>query len=167
MPVWVLKETGLGSDHNLEGVTMKAVVIAVGLVASIAGVAKADVAGDALSAKAEDCIRTAAPRVAASSQSLSDAVNFLVSDLCGIEVQHANAYAQSLRSLEQLKATAATTQLAGITIDQATGELTTPPGFTAPLNTTTLMLNAMRVAGGQPPQYRSIAAKAVLAAKSK
>lgn len=143
---------------------MRALVIAGILAASTTGMAKADAAGDALSARAEDCIRAAAPKVAASSQSLSDAVTFLVSDLCGVEVQHANAYAQSLRSLEQLKATAATTQLAGVTIDQTTGELRTPPGFAAPLNTTTLMLNAVRAAGGQPPQYRSIAAKAVLAA---
>jgi hypothetical protein len=146
---------------------MKAIVIAGVVAASIAGTAKADAAGDALSAKAEQCIQTSAAKVAASAQSLSDAVNFLVNDLCGVEVQHANAHAQSLRSLEQLKATTAPSQLAGITIDPATGELITPPGFAAPLNTGALMLNAMRVATGQPPQYRSIAARAVLAAKAK
>ena len=143
---------------------MRALVIAAILATSMAGMARADAAGDALSAKAEACIREAAPKVAASSQSLSDAVTFLVNDLCGIEVQHANAYAQSLRSLEQLKATAATTQLAGITIDQTSGELTTPPGFVVPLNTTSLMLNAMRGVAGQAPQYRAIAANTALAA---
>jgi hypothetical protein len=146
---------------------MKAMLIAGLIATSLGGAAKADAAGDTLSSKAEECIRTAAPRVASSSQNLSDAVSFLVNDLCGIEVQHANAYAQSLRSLEQLKATSATNQLAGVTIDQKTGELNTPPGFSAPLNTTTLMLNALRASGGASPLYRSIAAKAVLAAKAK
>lgn len=146
---------------------MKAILIATLVATSLGGVARADAAGDALASKAEECIRTAAPKVAASSQNLSDAVNFLVNDLCGIEVQHANTYAQSARALEQLKATSATNQLAGVTIDQTTGELNTPAGFSAPLNTTTLMLNALRTTGGLPPRYRSVAAKAVLAAKAK
>ncbi len=106
---------------------MKSILLAGLIATSLGGAAWADAAGDALSSKAEDCIRSAAPRVAASSQSLTDAVNFLVGDLCGTEVQHANAYAQSIRALDQLKATSATNQLAGITINPATGELNTPP----------------------------------------
>jgi hypothetical protein len=146
---------------------MKSILLAGLIATSLGGVAKADSTGDALSSRAEECIRSAAPKVAANSQNLSEAVNFLVSDLCGIEVQHANTYEQSLRALDQLKATSASTQLAGITINPATGELNTPPGFAAPLNTTTLMLNALRGGAGQAPRYRSFAAQAVLAAKTK
>ena len=147
---------------------MRTILIAGVVAASLGGAAKADPAGDALTATAEACIRASATKVAANSQNLSEAVNFLVNDLCGVEIQHANAYAQSLRSLDQLKATTASTQLAGVTIDPATGELNTPPGFSPALNATNaLMMSALRVAGGQPAQYRAMAAKAVLAAKAK
>ena len=146
---------------------MRAILISAIVAASVGGIANADPTADALSAKAEECIKAAAPRVAANSQGLTDAVNFLVNDLCGVEIQHANTYSQSTRALEQLKAVTASAQLAGVTIDPATGELNTPPGFAAPLNTTNIMLNALRPIAGQAGQFRSVAAKAVLAARAK
>jgi hypothetical protein len=146
---------------------MKAILVAAILATSFGGVAIADPAGDALAAKAEECIKSAAPKVAANSQSLTDAVNFLTNDLCGAEVQHATTYAQSLRSFEQLKATEAPSQIVGIKIDPETGELNTPPGFSMPLNMNTVMLNAFRATSGPALQLRSFAAKLVLAAKGK
>jgi hypothetical protein len=146
---------------------MKVVLLAVLLAASLGSAAFADPPGDALSAKAKECITSAAASVAARSHDLSDAVNFLVSDLCSVEIQHANAYFQSKRALEQLQATTASNQLAGVTVDTMTGELKTPPGFEMPLNTTTIMLNAMRAGSDQFANFRSIAARAVLAAEAK
>ena len=145
---------------------MKTVLIAGLIAVGLAGAANADPIGDALAAKAQDCIAAAAPKVAARSRDLTDAVNFLVIDLCGVEIQHANAYDQSKKELEQLQATTASSQLAGITIDPATGELKTPPGFEPPINVSSVMLNAMRAAG-QSSDYRSIAARAVLSAEAK
>jgi hypothetical protein len=145
---------------------MKPVLLAGLLAVGLGGAAGADPTGDALSAKAQDCITSAAPKVVARSRDLTDTVNFLVNDLCGVEVQHANAYVQSKQALEQLQATTASTQLAGVTIDPTTGELKTPPGFALPLNTTSIMLNALR-GGAQSADYRSIAARAVLAAEPK
>jgi hypothetical protein len=146
---------------------MKRVLIAVLFAVGAGGATSADPVGDALSTKAQECITSAAARVAARSHDLTDAVSFLVNDLCSVEIQHANAYAQSKRALEQLQATTASTQLAGITIDPTTGELKTPPGFTMPLNTTTIMLNAMRGIADQLADYRSTAARAVLSAEAK
>jgi hypothetical protein len=146
---------------------MKPVLIAGLMAVGLGGAASADPTGDALSAKAQECITSAAPKVVARSRDLTDAVNFLVADLCSVEIQHANAYAQSKQELEQLQATAASTQLAGVTIDPNTGELKTPPGFTAPLNTTTIMLNAVRGVAGQSADYRAVAARAVLSAEAK
>jgi hypothetical protein len=146
---------------------MKAVLIAGLIAGGLGGAASADPTADALATKAQDCINSAAPKVVARSRDLTDAVNFLVNDLCSVEIQHANAYASSKLELEQLQATTASTQLAGVTIDPATGELKTPPGFALPLNTTTIMLNALRGGAGQSADYRSIAARAVLSAETK
>ena len=146
---------------------MRHMLIAVLIAMGFGGAAHADPTGDALSAKARDCITAAAPKVAARSHELTDAVNFLVNDLCVVEIQHFNTYAQSKRTLEQLQATAASAQLAGITIDADTGELNTPPGFTPPPYTTTLMLNSLRAVTSPSSQFRSLAAKAVLAAEGR
>jgi hypothetical protein len=146
---------------------MKSVLIAALVAAGLGRAAFADPTGDALSAKARACITSAAPDVAARSHELTDAVNFLINDLCSVEIQHANAYAHNKKVLEQLQATAASSQLVGVSIDPATGELTTPPGFEPSMNATTIMLNALRGIADQTADYRSVAAKAVLAAKSK
>ena len=135
--------------------------------AGLGGAAHADPTEDALAAKARDCITAAAPKVVARAHDLTDAVNFLVNDLCSVEIQHANTYVQSQRALEQLQATTASNQLNGVTIDPATGELKTPPGFTMPLNTTSIMLNAVRGMVDQIAEFRSTAARAVLSAGPK
>lgn len=145
---------------------MKLVLIAGLMAVGLGGAASADPTGDALSAQARECITSAAPKVAARSRDLTDAVDFLVTDLCSVEIDHANTYARSKQTLDQLQATAASTQLAGVTIDPTTGELNTPPGFSPPFNPTTMMLSAMRV-GAQSADYRSLAAKAVLSAEAK
>jgi hypothetical protein len=143
-------------------------VLLAGLFAVGLGVtAHADPTEDALSSKARDCITSAAPRVVVRAHDLTDAVNFLVNDLCSVEIQHANTYVQSKRTLEQLQATTAANQLSGVAIDPTTGELKTPPGFTMPLDTSTIMLKALRGITDQFADYRSTAARAVLSAAPK
>lgn len=145
---------------------MKAMLLAGIVAAGIVSSAKADPAGDALSAKADECIRAAAPKISSMSQSLTETVNFLVEDLCVEEIKHADAYAGNIRLLEGWRATTAGTQLIGITVDPTSGELKTPPGFAPPLNTSAMMLNTLRASLAPLARYRSLAAKAVLTARA-
>jgi hypothetical protein len=79
--------------------TARIAFFAAAAVLAAASAASADPVGEHLTKAAEDCIRAAAPSVVARSQGLSDAVTFLVDDLCAAEVRHAEAYERNQRVL--------------------------------------------------------------------
>jgi len=120
---------------------------------------------DALTGHAQACIRAAAPKVASAAQSLTDAVDFLVNDLCSVDIQRANNYAANLQRLADWAATSASAQLVGVSVDPATGDLKTPPGFSPPFNAATTMLSVYRMSS-QGAEFRALAAREVLAAKT-
>jgi hypothetical protein len=127
--------------------------------------ANAQPPGDALTDKAQACIRAAAPKVASAAQSLTDAVDFLVNDLCSVEIQRAANYAANSQRLADWAATSASAQLVGVSVDPATGDLKTPPGFSPPFNAATTMLSVYRMSS-QGSEYRALAAREVLAARA-
>jgi hypothetical protein len=127
--------------------------------------ALADPAGDSLEGLASACIRAQAAQVSAMSPSPNDAVNFLVDDLCGVQIQRAENYASNQRVLAAWQATMPAGALANISVDPASGELKTPPGFSPPLNTSSVMLSTLRNLSNPRAHYRALAAQAVLAAK--
>jgi hypothetical protein len=160
--------------------------------ASFAGAARADAVEDGLTKKADACIRDQAERVSSLSQSLNEAVTFLVDDLCAVQIQHADAYVSSSRMLADWRAApvrptipvgasgrplndfekrliedAARTsdELAQVTINPETGELSTPPGFAPPLNPSSMLTSALRLGLAPHARYKALAAEAVIAAR--
>jgi hypothetical protein len=144
---------------------MKSMLLAAFAVALSATSALADPAGEALDATATACIHAEAAHVAALSPSLTEAVNFVVEDLCGVEIQRTENYAGNQRILAEWQATMPPAVLANIGIDPASGELKTPPGFSPPLNASSMMLTTMRNITNPRAHYRALAAQAVMAAK--
>jgi hypothetical protein len=147
---------------------MKSILFAALAAAAIlpAATALADPAGEALEAKADACVRAQAPQVSAMSSSPNDAVNFLVDDLCGVQIQRAENYASNQRVLAVWQATMPATALANVSVDPGSGEMKTPPGFSPPLNTSSMMLSTLRNITNPRAHYRALAAQAVLAAKA-
>ncbi|HZZ32618.1 MAG TPA: hypothetical protein VFE10_11565 [Phenylobacterium sp.] len=131
-----------------------------------AATALADPAGEALEAKADACIRAQAPQVSAITPSPNEAVTFLVDGLCGVEIQRAETYNSNQRVLAQWQATMQAAALANVSVDPASGELKSPPGFSPPLNTSSMMLSTLRNITNPRAHYRALAAQAVLAAKA-
>ena len=132
---------------------------------SAATTATAQPPGEALSGKAQDCIRAAAPRVASAAQSLTDAVDFLVNDLCSVDIQRAVNYSANAQRLADWAATSASAQLVGVSVDPATGDLKTPAGFSPPFNAATTMLSVYRLSS-QGSEFRALAAREVLTARA-
>jgi hypothetical protein len=143
-------------------VTLAATVL---MAAIVGGSAAAQPVQDSPTGKAEACIRAGAPAVAQANHGLTDAVDFLVDDLCGVEVQRALSYATSERTLDSWKTQVASAQLAGVSIDADTGELKTPPGFSPPFNTNA-MLDAFKGLEHRSATFKATAAKAILAARA-
>jgi hypothetical protein len=160
--------------------------------ASVAGAARADAIEDGLTKKADACIHDQAARVTGLSQTLNEAVGFLIDDLCAVQIQHAETYASSARMLADWRAAPIRTsipvgvggrplndfekrlvedasrtsdQLAQVTINPETGELNAPPGFAAPLNPSSLLTSALRVGLSPHARFKAVAAEAVLAAR--
>lgn len=107
---------------------MKALLLAVAIAACSLGRAAADPAEDALKAKAEACIRSAAPDVAAKAEGIEDAVQS-VGRLCGVEIIRVVDYDANARLVADWQGRSSPTQLTGVALDPLTGELHTPPGF--------------------------------------
>ncbi len=166
-------------------------IIFVAAAAVIAGAAHADPTGERLNKTAEACIRDGAPKVAAQAQGLTDAVSFLIDDLCAQDIRHAEAYARNWglmsvvqASLPKPKAASAggdkdaatpapsmaarsIAQLAAVTIDPDTGDLIVP-GTKSPLSAPLMLANWF--AGGfansaTHARFRAVAADAVLAVR--
>ena len=154
------------SQHSW-GDSMKVTLAATVLMAAImGGSAAAQPAQDSPTGNAEACIRAGAPAVAQANHGLTDAVDFLVDDLCGVEVQRALSYATSERTLDSWKTQVASAQLAGVSIDADTGELKTPPGFSPPFNVSNAMLDVFKGLEHRSATFKATAAKAILAARA-
>ena len=127
------------------------------------GPAVADPAGDALYAKAVACIRSAAPEVIKKAEGLTDAMNFIINGVCVVDVQHAEAYAESERTLAEWSAKESSTQMSGVTVDPNTGELKAPPGFLSDIGRV-VFLNELNRTTPRVGLFAE-AARAVLAAR--
>lgn len=145
---------------------MRLVLLACSAAILFAHPALADPAGDALNASADQCIRSQAPAVSRVTPNPTDAVTFLVNDLCGVEIQRATNYETNARMLIDLRANLPPSAITGVSLDPASGELHTPPGFSPPIGVTTSMLSGMRNLLTPQARFRAVAAHAVLAAKS-
>jgi hypothetical protein len=143
---------------------MRAILLSCAATVLLAHPALADPAGGGLSAKAEACIRSEAPVVSRMTATLTDAVNFLISDLCGVEVSRAENFEANSRTVSQLQATMPAPALAGVSVDPNTGDLKYPPGFSPPIGSTSALLSMRSFT--PRPKFAAIAARAVLTAKS-
>jgi hypothetical protein len=142
---------------------VKRLLLAISITA-FATTARADPAGDALFAKAADCIRANAGEVAAKSRDLMDATQFLVNGVCVVEISHVDNYAANLRTLTGWQAKNSSSQLAGVSLDPITGDLVTPPGFSLPFDAGSSYLTDLHHSSPSTA-LRAIAAHAVLDAK--
>jgi hypothetical protein len=107
---------------------MKPLLLAVVFASCTLGRAAADPAEDALREKAESCIRSAAPDVAAKAEGVEDAIQG-VALLCNVEIARVVNYDANARLLADWQGRSSPAQLAGVALDPLTGELRTPPGF--------------------------------------
>ena len=107
---------------------MKMLLLGVAMAACPLADASADPAIDALKAKAEACMTSKAPDVAAKAENVTDAVGAL-SWVCGVEIARVDAYDKNARTLADWEGRSSSTQLAGVSLDPVTGELRIPPGF--------------------------------------
>jgi hypothetical protein len=108
---------------------MKSLLLAVAVAACSLGRAAADPAEDALKAKAEACIRSAAPEAAAArAEGIQDAIE-AVGWLCNVEISRVEDYDANARLLADWQGRSSPAQLAGVELDPLTGELRIPPGF--------------------------------------
>jgi hypothetical protein len=107
---------------------MKPLLLAVAIAACTVGRVAADPAEDALRAKAEACIRSAAPDVAAKAEGVEDAIQG-VARLCNVEIARTINYEANARTLADWQGRSSSAQLVGVALDPLTGELKTPPGF--------------------------------------
>ncbi len=173
---------------------MRLTTLTVLTAALAAQAAAADPVGDHLMAAAETCIRSGAPKVAAQTQGLSDAVSFLIDDLCAPDIRHLEAYDRNSRLLAVIhadlpkpKAASAAGSgdqaapasgpagamkslgmLQAILIDPDTGDLTVPAGAKPSLSAPLMFANWFSggyASSAAHARLRSIAAQAVLAAR--
>ncbi|HTX51101.1 MAG TPA: hypothetical protein VME40_17140 [Caulobacteraceae bacterium] len=170
------------------------IIAAMGAASSLCGVAAAAPdapAAAALAAKAEACIQSAAPAVAAQPGSLVVGVDFLVDDLCASDVEHYDTYQNSARLIEQLRNAAATpamnyglvatgaspevlksveadaqAQVDKLTIDPQTGELIEPPDFHPSQNFNIYLMSANAAAMTTKPGSESNARFKAVAARA-
>jgi hypothetical protein len=167
-----------------------AAAVAVSVAVSGSAIAASDdTAADALAQRAEACIQAAVPAVAAEPGSLSDGVDFLVNDLCSVDVRHFDAYRQNARqlaewrkasqtppfglsmgnpSIEAVKSVEAEQQseVAKASLDPNTGELIVPPDFSPPINPTAMMSLTINADGDPNARFKVFAARALLAART-
>jgi hypothetical protein len=140
---------------------------------------------------AEQCLRSNAARATAASQTLTEAVTFLVDDLCASEISRSNTYQASVKTLEAMQADPpkpkytisathpvlsdfeqqqnADSEHQAALVKQAkvnptTGELDTPGDLDMSLRTRA-MLGPMFGTLQSTAAFKSMAAKAVLDAK--
>jgi len=143
---------------------MRTLLLAVAIATCTLGRATADPAEDALRAKAETCIRSAAPEVAAKADSLMDAV-YAVGWVCGVEVSRVETYDTNARTLADWEGRSSSDQLAGVALDPLTGELKTPPGFKMEWDSASAtVLELTRVTPRE--ELTALAARAVVAART-
>ena len=138
---------------------------------TLAQAALADPAGEGFERAADDCIRGNATRVAAQSASLSDAVSFLVDDLCAPDIRHAEAYQRNVELLGVLRTREGSKDAAaagGAALDPKTGDLTIPGDIKGNGAIPLMLANWLgeRVgAGAAQARFRAVAAQAVLDAR--
>ncbi len=159
---------------------MRTIILGALAALALAGAARAQQTGESLAKAAETCIRGQAPRVVGQSQSLEDAVNFLVDGLCAADIRHFEAYDRSSRLLAAVKpqgkggdtpaggAAKALAMLALVTIDPETGDLAAPAGANSIMSTPLTIANWF--GGGfastaAHARFRTLAAQAVLEAR--
>ncbi|HEV2364356.1 MAG TPA: hypothetical protein VGS12_09200 [Caulobacteraceae bacterium] len=138
---------------------------------ALAQTARADATGDRLERAADDCIRTASAQVVAQSASLSDAVTFLVDDLCAPDIRHAEAYQRNVQLLGVLRTRGKDSKDAAAAgeaaLDPKTGDLTIPGDIKGNGAIPLMLANwfGERIgAGAAQARFRSVAAHAVLEA---
>ena len=107
---------------------MKTLLLGAAIAVCALGRAYADPAEDALRAKAETCVRTAAPQVVPRADDLTDATNTLYR-LCGVEITRVEDYDANAHTLADWQGRSSPAQLNGVVLDPLTGDLKTPPGF--------------------------------------
>jgi hypothetical protein len=119
----------------------------------------------AVVARAEQCLRTEAPRAARAEAGVKLAVDLMLEDLCGAEVERASLYAHNLDALARFTPQSERTAagLGGARVDPETGEIVNPPAGD--------VTGALAAAGfardiDPPPQIRRFAAELVLAIRS-
>lgn len=158
-------------------------------VSDLAIAAPDDAVAGALGQRAESCIQAAVPAVAAQPGSLSEGVDFLVNDLCSVDVHHFDAYRQNARQLAEWRQASQTapfglsmgnpspetvksveaqqlSEVAKASIDPNTGELIVPPDFTPPLNPTAMMSLTINADTDSNARFKAFAARALLAART-
>ena len=167
------------------------VTLATALLGPGAALAAPQDPGAALRLAAAQCLRSNAVRATAATQTLTEAVSFLVDDLCANEIARSNTYQTSMKTLEEMQAdppkpkftiSAAHPALSdfeqqqnadaehqAVLVKQAkvnptTGELETPGDLDLTLRTKA-MIGPMFEAVQAMAEFKSIAATAVLDAK--
>jgi len=116
-------------------------------------------------ARAEQCLRNEAPRAARVETGVKLAVELMLEDLCGAEVERASLYAHNLDALARFTPQSERTAagLGGARVDPETGEIVNPPAGD--------VTGALTAAGfardvDPPPQIRRFAAELVLAIRN-
>jgi hypothetical protein len=111
--------------------------------------------------RVEQCLRLQAPWAARAETSVKLAVDLLIEDLCGAEVERASLYAHNLDALARFTpgSERAAVSLMGARVDPETGEIDNPPAAD--------VVAAMAAQGylrdpSPPPQIRRFAAELVL-----
>jgi hypothetical protein len=162
-------------------VTGLVAVLAAAIIGQNAVAAPPSPGAEELAGKAEACIRARAGEVSHYARSMSDAVSFLVEDLCARQVDVFGRYRQSESWLASLKSGQATgdrqgdedgvadaafaarqkAALEATRIDPDTGELVPPPGG----NGAVVVEVLSGIGARQDGRFRAVAAEAVLAAR--
>jgi len=167
------------------------VALAAALLGPGAARAAPDDPGAALRSAAEQCLASNAARVSASTQTLTEAVSFLVDDLCAEQITHVSQYRTNMKTIAALQANPPQPQFTAsaerpvlgafedqqnasaarqtelikqLKVDPATGELITPPGFDSTLSLRSMAGSIFQISITQS-EFKASAAKAVLAAK--
>ncbi|MDB5431267.1 MAG: hypothetical protein JWP35_2383 [Caulobacter sp.] len=140
----------------------------------------------ALAEKASACIRGAAPQVERAEAALSDGADFILNDLCAVEVAAVNRYQRGQAMLQTLRASASALDqgdgdgdftakerasmaamrkaYAKATIDPDTGEIVWPEGTPTEVGGMTLY-TSFAASNEAPPELRSLAGRELLAAR--
>lgn len=117
-------------------------------------------------AHAEVCLRAEAPRAARAEASVKAAVDLLLEDLCGGEVERASLYAHNIDALARFtpQSERAAAGLSAARVDPETGEIVNPPA--ADVSGALAAGGFDRSDVGTAPQLRRFAAELVLEAKA-